>query len=115
MKKIIPVILSLTPLLFSFGLTISYLFGNSIVKGPSEITAVPNFEFVQAGLNVLFLLFIFTIIAGLFFLVSDLINKERRLKSVYVFIFLSSMLLSRVLVYVFEVYMSVNIVTWFFG
>lgn len=115
MKKGIPLFLSLTPLYFLTGLIIAYFIGNAIISGASEITAVPNFGYMHVIINVLFYLFVATIAIGLFFIISDIVNKERRLKKMYIAFFFGSLILCRIVIYLFENFTSVNLITWLFG
>ncbi len=115
MKKILSYFLCLAPIYFVTALLVVNMYANSIVPDSDELTALSNHKVLRALLDVLLYFNLFVVVVGLFFLVSDIVNKQRRLKWKFVIIFLSAVILVNFVLTLFTYYKHINLMSWYLG
>lgn len=115
MKKFLSFFLSLAPIYFITALLVINTYANTIIPESSEITALSNHKVLRTFLDVLLYFNLFVVVVGLFFIVSDLINKQRRLKWKFVIIFISAVILSNIILGLFTYYKHTNLMGWYLG
>ncbi len=115
MKKIIPIVMSISPLLFVGVLSLAYFVGISIVPGVSKITAVPNFKHMYIIVIVFFIFLVISFLGGIGLLIFDIINKTKRFKVLYVLIFIISCIICRMIMGRLEDKLGIDLYVWLWG